>query len=43
MESVRGLVPISAVPDVLAMVLGRTSDARLAGVIQGILLEGLLR
>lgn len=37
------LVPGSAVPNLLAMVLGRIPDARMAGLLSGVLLKRLLR
>ena len=42
-ESICRLVSVAAVPDVLALVLGRIPDEWLAGFISGILLETLFR
>jgi hypothetical protein len=41
-ESICRMVPDAAMPDVLALVLGRIADERMAGVYARILLEALL-
>lgn len=41
-EPLPRLDSVSTMPDLLALVLGRLADGRLAGVLPGILLETLL-